>query len=201
MTPPSAIAASATSRSGALMTSQPQPCNKVSMPSSTEGSLSMQSAVVPASWLGSMREASRAGSSTGAAFERGTATAKCELPSADESSSTAEPSPGALREPVELHENVAPLRLRDADAGVVDVDAQSVAVAPAADQHAAGRRIFDGVGHQVLHQPAQQPAVGAHHQRAGDVFEFEPLGGGQRRKFQLDLAHQLVDAEAGEFRA
>ena len=78
----SAIAASAMSRSGALITSQPQPCSSVSMPSSTEGSLSMQSAVVPASWPGSTRVSSRAGSSTGAAFERGTVTAKCE-PRAD----------------------------------------------------------------------------------------------------------------------
>ena len=46
------IAASAAARSGALSTSQPQPRSSVSMPSSTVGSLSMHSTVVPASWLG-----------------------------------------------------------------------------------------------------------------------------------------------------
>src|ERR1039457_534 len=107
------IAVSATARSGALITSQPQPCNKVSMPSSTEGSLSMQSAVVPTSWLGSTRMSSRAGKST--------------------------------------------------------------ATQPAADQHAPARRVFDGVGDEVLHQPAQQPAVGAHHQRTAHEGEVEPF--------------------------
>ena len=38
--------------------------------------------------------------------------------------------------------------------------------APAADQHAALRRVLDRVGHQVLQQPAQQPPVGAHRARA-----------------------------------
>ena len=32
-------------------------------------------------------------------------------------------------------------------------------------------------------------------------MSVEPLGGGQRREFQLDLPHQIVDAEAGEFGA
>ncbi len=43
--------------------------------------------------------------------------------------------------------------------------------------------------------------VRAHHQRAGHVFQFDTLGGGERREFEFDLAHQFVDAEAAEFRA
>ena len=50
----------------------------------------MQSAVVPASWLGSRRVSSRAGSSTGTAFDSGTATAKCEPSEKKRSVSSAE---------------------------------------------------------------------------------------------------------------
>ena len=121
----------------------------------------------------------------------------------DDRQSQAQPArdAGALLEAMEFDEDVAPLRLGDADAGVIDVDAQVIAAPPAADQHAARRRVFDRIGDQILHQPAQQPAVGAHHQRARHVFEFDAFGGGQRREFELDLAHEFVDAEAGEFRA
>ena len=73
----------------------------------------------------------------------------------------------ALVEPVEFLEHGAPLRLRNADAGVADVDAQARAAAPAADQHAALRRIFDRVRDEVLQQAPQQAPVGAHRQRAG----------------------------------
>src|SRR5262245_6795160 len=44
---------------------------------------------------------------------------------------------GALVEAMELAEDRLLLRLRNADAGVVDVDAQASGVASAADQHAA----------------------------------------------------------------
>ena len=57
------------------------------------------------------------------------------------------------------------------------------------------RRIFDGVGDQVLQQPAQQPAVRSHRERAGDELELESLLPRQRREFDLELAQQLVDAE------
>src|SRR6185312_15399007 len=73
--------------------------------------------------------------------------------------------PRALVEAVEFDEDIALLRLRNADAGVADVDAQLTAAPSAADQHAARRRVFDGVGDEILHQPPQQPAVGTHHQR------------------------------------
>ena len=179
----------------------------------------MQSAVVPTSWPGSTRISSRGGSSTATAFDSGTMTEKREprptveidldfaaehaRHALDDRKTQAQPArdPGALIEAVEFDEDVALLGFRNADAGVVDVDAQVLAAPPAADQHAPRRRVFDGVGDQVLHQPAQQPAVRAHHQRTRHEGEVEPLGAGQRREFQFDLAHQVVDAEAGEFRA
>ena len=68
----------------------------------------------------------------------------------------------ALVEAVEFAEDVALLRLRNADAGVVDVDAQAGRLPAAADQHAAVRRVLDRVGDEILQQPAQQPPVGAH---------------------------------------
>ena len=74
---------------------------------------------------------------------------------------------GALVEPLEFAEDHALLGLRNAEAGVVDVDPQLAARAPAADQHAALRRVLHRVGDQVLQQPAQQAAVGAHAERAG----------------------------------
>src|SRR4029079_738858 len=54
---------------------------------------------------------------------------------------------------------------------------------------------------KVLQQPAQQSAVGSHHKRAGYKGKIEPLCRGKGGKFELDLAHQLVDPEACEFRA
>src|SRR4029079_16611439 len=76
-----------------------------------------------------------------------------------------------------------------------------VILAPAADQHAACGRVFDGVRYEVLQQPAQQASVGSHHKRAGDECQTEPLCRGKGGKFEFNLAHQLVDTEACEFRA
>ena len=47
--------------------------------------------------------------------------------------------PRALVETMEFLEHRAPLGVRNADAGVVDVDAQPRAAAPATDQHACRR--------------------------------------------------------------
>ena len=50
-----------------------------------------------------------------------------------------------LIEAMEFPEHRALFGLRNADAGVIDLDAQPFAAAPAADQNATGRRIFDRV--------------------------------------------------------
>ena len=184
------------------------------MPSRIFGSLSMHSTVVPSSWLRSTLTARCCGWLAGAALESGTSTEKREpRPDAERSvdlvvehardalddrqaEAQAARHLGALVEPLELAEDHALLGLRNAEPGVVDVDAQLAARAPAADQHAALRRVFDGVGDQVLQQPPQQAAVGAHAQRAGHEFQRQALLARQRRELDLELAQQLVDAEA-----
>ena len=71
---------------------------------------------------------------------------------------------------------------------------------PAADQHAALRRVLDRVRDEVLQQPAQQPAVRAHRARARHEGELEALLARERGELDLELAHQLVDAEARNLR-
>ena len=107
---------------------------------------------------------------------------------------------GALVEAVELLEHGAPLRLRDADAGVADIDAQARAAAPAADQHAARWRIFDRVRNQVLQQAPQQAPVGAHREPSRARRRGRDLSRAPAARIPLRAAHQFVDAEIGHFR-
>ena len=53
--------------------------------------------------------------------------------------------PGTLIEPMKFDENVTPLRPWNANAGIVDIDAQIVAVPPSADQHPSLRGVLDCV--------------------------------------------------------
>ena len=62
------------------------------------------------------------------------------------------------------------------------------------------RRVFDGVGDEILQQPPQQPPVRAHRQRARHEDEVETLLTRQRREFDLQPLQQFVDAEVGHFR-
>ena len=73
-------------------------------------------------------------------------------------------------------------------------------MAPAADQHAAVRGIFDGVGDEVLQQPPQQQPVGFHRQRAGHEGQLQPLGACGGRKFDFQRAHQVAHLEARDRR-
>src|SRR5215813_2998536 len=57
---------------------------------------------------------------------------------------------GALIEPVEFLENRPLFRSRNAQSGIVDVDAQSSAAGPAAHKHAALGGVFDRVGDEIL---------------------------------------------------
>ena len=115
-----------------------------------------------------------------------------------------EPEParhlGALIEPVKFLEDRLPLGDGNAEPGVVDVDAQMAVVPAAADQHAALRRVLDRVRHQVLQEPAQQPAVRLHRQRAVHEIEPQALAVRQRRELDLELPQDLVDPQADEFR-
>src|SRR6185437_11265081 len=83
----------------------------------------------------------------------------------------------ALLQPVKLLEDLAALEDRDADPGVIDAELQRRAAAAAADQHAAVRRIFDGIGDQIL-----------------------SLGARDRSEFDLERAHQVADLETRDRR-
>src|SRR5262249_54061354 len=107
----------------------------------------------------------------------------------------------ALVETMEFDEYVAPSRLRDADAGVVNIDTQTIAAPPAADQHAPFWRVFNGIGNEVLDQPPQQPAIGPYDLPAWHEGEVQPFGSGKRSEFEFDLTDQLVDSETGELGA
>ncbi len=83
---------------------------------------------------------------------------------------------GALR-PVEALEDALLLLLGDADALVGDVDVYPILIGPAAhfDQSAL-RRIFDGVGEQVVQNLAQALGIAAHEgQVGGEVHREEVL--------------------------
>ena len=166
--------ASAPGRSSAVSTRQLQPPSSVSMPSRMAGSLSMQRITVPArrpaATFGAARRGRggqsgrRAGHFDGearaAAHIRFQGDLHCQHASDTfddrQSEADAARDAGALVEPMEFLEHGAPLRLRDTDAGVADIDAQTRAAAPATDQHAARRRIFDRVRNQILQQAPQQ---------------------------------------------
>src|SRR5262249_43971530 len=67
---------------------------------------------------------------------------------------------GAPIEAMKLGEYGSALVRRNADARIVNIDAQPLATTPATDQDATGSGIFDGVGNEILQQAAQYPAVG-----------------------------------------
>src|SRR6266508_1362395 len=100
---------------------------------------------------------------------------------------------------MKLLKNVALIGLRDSEPGIVDVDTHAIGSPTAADDHAAFRRVFDGIGNQVLQQTAQQAAIRLHQQRAGHERQLQAPLTRQRRKFDLELAKNLIDAEVDEF--
>ncbi len=183
--PASSIAAIAASGSVTAMTSASQAVSSVFMPSRIAGSFSMQTISAPligvrdsgvvlvtaavwliASAIGTVTEKTEPPLAIG--IERDAVVEHARQPLDDrQPEPEAARDPRALLEAMELLEDLAALERGNADAGVVDADLQRLAAAAAADQHAAARGVFDGVGDEVLQQPPQQRAVGLHRQRAG----------------------------------
>src|SRR5215475_6667150 len=89
---------------------------------------------------------------------------------------------------------------RNANAGIVDVDAQALASTPTTDQNAARSGIFDGVGDEILQQPAQQSPVRPYVERTRHENQIKALVAGERGKVELETAEQLVDPEGCDFR-
>jgi hypothetical protein len=104
--------------------------------------------------------------------------------------------PRALFQAVKFLEDLAALEHGNPDAGVVDADLQRRAAPPATDQHAPLRGVFDGVGDEVLQQPAQHQTVGFRSQRAGHEDQLQALGARARRELDLQRAHQVRHLEA-----
>ena len=73
----------------------------------------------------------------------------------------------------ELLENLVDAVVRDADAGVPDLDPDPVAATAAAEQHPARRRVANGVGEKVAKHAAKQRRIGANHRGAGHDREVE----------------------------
>lgn len=107
-------------------------------------------------------------------------------------------NPRTLFQPVKFLEDLGALDHGDADAGIVDADLQRLTAAPAADHDAPARRIFDGVGDQVLQQPSQQQPIGLHRQRRRHEGQFQSLRARERCEFDLERTHEVADLEAGD---
>src|SRR5213078_693824 len=90
-------------------------------------------------------------------------------------------------------------RSRNAKSGIVDIDAQPTAVAPAADKHAALWSVFDCVGDEILQQSPQETPVGLDRERAGCELEFYSFVLCQRREHHLQLEKQLVNTKSDDF--
>ena len=71
---------------------------------------------------------------------------------------------------------------RDARAGVMDGDAYFLANLLGADAHGALARIADGVGQEILQDPAQQAKIGVHPKVTLGHVEHQSFGTGQRRE-------------------
>ena len=112
------------------------------------------------------------------------------------------PRPCASRAPSSSRVNSLEHRVQlvagDADAGVDHLDFGQLAAPPHADQDAAAARVFDGVGDEVLDQPAQQVAVGVdrqrrRHDRAASSF----FSAAMRHEIGADLAQQPAELKHG----
>ena len=125
----------------------------------------MHSTTIPSSRPGSSRSA--AGDSdvepTAAATEASSAVGDTNLASEHagdalndrEAEADAAGDPSALVEAMEFFEHRAMFGRRNADPGIINIDAEPLALTPAADQHAAVRCVFDGIGNEVLQESPQ----------------------------------------------
>src|SRR5208283_6145797 len=102
--------------------------------------------------------------------------------------------PGALVEPLEFLEHHALSIRRDAEAGVPDLDAEPIRPAPASDEDGPTHGVLDGVGHEVLQEPAHQPAIGADRELRGNEPKLEPLRPRRRKRksTRLNSSHITI---------
>ena len=109
----------------------------------------------------------------------------------------AQPQPlghaGAAFEPGEFGEEQPVLVAVEADAGIDHVEPQPAAAAAEPHQHlAAGGGVFDGVGHQVLHDAAHQRPVGQDARIGAHDAQRNLARPRHGAEFQLDLLEQVA---------
>src|SRR5262245_64633679 len=97
--------------------------------------------------------------------------------------------------PIELTEGAPPLVLGDADAGVADVEPQSVSAAPTADDDAASVRIAHCIGNQVEQDALEQDDVAANPGLARHDAQMQALLTRRHCEGRLDPAKQAMDWE------
>ena len=100
---------------------------------------------------------------------------------------------------MELLEHRFALVLRNAAAGVGDVDADGVAAMPGADQHAAGAGVAQSVGQDILQDAAQQRAVGAHEDIDWAEFQRQALLLRFGKKVRAQRGKQRLQADVADF--
>ena len=109
------------------------------------------------------------------------------------------PDVGRL-EPIKLAKDAFVLIFGNTGAGIPDFDPQLALAFAAADQHAAGRRVTDGIGNQVENDPLQQDAVAADPGAAADNAKrqaFFPRRLGKRRLDPLQQLRHRIFGELG----
>ena len=100
-----------------------------------------------------------------------------------------------------LVEDRPQLRVRDADPGVPDLDAEHGPAPPAAEQHRAAPRVFQRVGQQVANHLLQQPRVAAHRRRAPHHAQADRLRPRLGGEVAAQPVQQVADREGREFGA
>ncbi len=101
---------------------------------------------------------------------------------------------------LKLLEHHFPLGIRDANAGVVNFNSQHASLATTAHENAARLCVLDGIGDEILHDTAQQFAVGFNGCAAGHGLENQIFLGSGRRIFRTQCFHEIVNAKDREFR-
>ncbi len=101
----------------------------------------------------------------------------------------------SLVQALELLEDALPVFAGDARSGVPDLDPQHAAAAARGQQNAAGLRVAQRVGQQVLQHPPQQPAVAAYVQGPPADPQGQAPCGGKRGELRTQGVEHLLDRE------
>ena len=101
-------------------------------------------------------------------------------------------------DPVELGENISPLILGNANAGIANVDAQAALQVTAPYDDAADARIANGIRNEIEEDALQENGIALHPGRAWYDAKMQALllGGGQERR--RDARQYVIDGEGSD---